>query len=219
MIVVICPPPCVSNICLFFQHALCFPNIVVRMFFSQYVTVPPYLFLILPICFHMLSLMFPHVNGSHIFLDFFPSYCDVDFLAPKWAQGQRGRALQRLPSQVYSGSAGSNWNCGLEGLKRLELLKDGASSIFCWLAGDFPFKQLKDVLWCNYLSSWLGIKQWSMAVWRYSLVLHGYIIMIHHGHFHVMTNLMNGDWCRCPLVIKHEWLENPAFCAIILSKL
>ena len=107
----------------------------------------PIFFLIPPICFHMLSLMFPHVNGSHIFLEMFPSCCDVDFLAPKWAQGQRGRALQRLPSQVYSGSAGSNWNCGLEGLEGLEGLKglkDGASSIFCWLTGDFPFKQLKD---------------------------------------------------------------------------
>ena len=133
IIVVICPPPCVSNICLFSNMLFVFRTSLSACFFLNMLLFP---------------LMFPHVHGSHIFLDFFPSdsYCDVDFLAPKWAQGQRRRALQRLPSQVYSGSAGSNWNCGLEGLKRMELLKDGASSIFCWLAGDFPFKQLKGFL-------------------------------------------------------------------------
>ena len=95
----ICLPPCVSNICLFFQHVLCFPNIVVRMFFFQYVTVPPYFSLYLPyvsiccpLCFHMLMVPIS-------FLEMFPSYCDVDFLAPKWAKVNVGGPFNASPAK------------------------------------------------------------------------------------------------------------------------
>ena len=99
--------------------------------------------------------VFPHV--SHMLLFFyvcFPFFIcfprDLVFHercgSPRafGVPGQRGWALQRLPSQVYSGSAGSNWNSwvgGVGGLLSMDIhgwLSIFVGSFLCKSQGEVP---------------------------------------------------------------------------------